>query len=189
MRIILASQSPRRRELLDLLKVEYEVIPSKAEEKKQEGLAIVEQAKQIAYTKAKDIFNRTSGDRIVIGADTIVVKDGQIYEKPKDNQDAVRILNELNNDVHQVITGLCIIIQSEGKFKQYLDYDITDVYFKEITQDEILEWVNTGKASDKAGAYAIQSEFGVHINKIEGNYSTVVGLPIHKLYDVIKEYI
>ena len=189
MKIILASQSPRRRELMNLLKIKYEVIPSEVDEALEGGLAIVEQSKRLAYIKAKEVFNNTSGDRIVISADTIVVKDGKIYGKPKDEQNAVQMLNELKNASHQVITSLCIMIQDSGQFKQYLDYDLAEVYFKDITQEEIEKWVDSGKSLDKAGGYAIQSEFCVHIGKIEGNYTTIVGLPMHKLYDVIKQYI
>ena len=189
MKIILASQSPRRRELMDLLKIEYDVMPSGADETFEEGLSIVEQSKRLAYIKAKEIFNKTSGDRIVIGSDTMVLKEGKVYEKPKDKKDAIRMLNELKNDMHQVITSLCVLVQKEGRFKQYLDYDIANVHFKEMTEEEILRWVNENNPMDVAGAYAIQSKFSVHIDKIEGNYTTVVGLPIHKLYDAIKEYI
>lgn len=189
MKIILASQSSRRKELMDLLKIKYEVMPSGADETFEKGLSITEQSKRLAYIKAKEVFNKTSGDRIVIGSDSMVIKDKKIYGKPKDRQDAIKVLNELKNTSHLVITSLCVMIQDEGKFKQYLDYDLAEVYFKDISQDEIEKWVDTGKALDKAGGYAIQSEFCVFIDKIEGNYTTIVGLPMHKLYDVIKPYI
>lgn len=189
MKIILASQSPRRRELIDLLNIKYEVIPSGADETFEEGLSIIEQSKRLAYIKAKEVFNKTSGDRIVIGSDSMLIKNGKTYGKPKDNEDAIQILNELKNSSHQVITSLCVIMQDKGQFKQYLDYDLAEVYFKDMTGEEIQKWVNTGEALDKAGGYAIQSEFCVYVDKIEGNYTTVVGLPMHKLYEVIKEYI
>lgn len=189
MRIILASQSPRRKELMDLLNIKYEVIPSEIDETFEEGLSIVEQSKRLAYIKAKEIFNKTSEDRVVIGSDSMVIKNGKVYGKPKDNQEVAKILNELRDSSHQVITSLCVMIQNKGGFKQYIDYDIAEVYFKDMTGEEIQKWISTGKALDKAGGYAIQSEFCVHINKIEGNYTTVVGLPMHKLYEVIKEYI
>lgn len=189
MKIILASQSPRRKELMDLLKIKYEVIPSEVDENFEEGLSIVEQSKRLAYIKAKEIFNKTSGDRIVIGADSLVIKNGKIYGKPKNEEDAIQILNELKKSSHQVITSLCVMTQDKGQFKQYLDYDMAEVYFKDMTEEEIKKWVQTGKPLDKAGGYAIQSEFCVYVDKIEGNYTTVVGLPMHKLYEVIKEYI
>ncbi len=189
MKIILASQSPRRRELLDLLKIKYEIMPSMVEETLEEGLSIIEQSKRLAYIKAKEIFNKTTGDRIIIGSDSMVIKKGKIYGKPKDEQDAIRMIQELNNSSHQVITSLCVMIQDNGQFKEYLDYDIAKVYLNDMTQNEIEKWVKEGKALDKAGAYAIQSEFCIYVNKIEGNYTTIVGLPMHKLYDAIKEYI
>ncbi len=189
MRIILASQSPRRRELMDLLKIKYEVIPSEFDETFEEGLSITEQSKRLAYIKAKEIFNKTTEDRIVIGADSMVIKDGKIYGKPKDRNEAIKDLNELKNASHQVITSLCIMIQDKGKFKQYLDYDLAEVYLKDMTESEIKKWVDEGSPFDKAGGYAIQSEFCVYVEKIKGNYTTIVGLPMHKLYNVIKEYI
>ncbi len=189
MKIILASQSPRRKELLDLLKIKYEIIPSKVNETLEEGLSIIEQSKRLAYIKAKEIFNKTEGDRIIIGSDSMVIKDGKIYGKPKDEQDAINMIKQLNNSSHQVITSLCVMIQDNGQFKEYLDYDIAKVYLNDMTQNEIEKWVKEGKALDKAGAYAIQSEFCIYVNKIEGNYTTIVGLPMHKLYSAIKEYI
>ena len=189
MKIILASQSPRRKELLDLLKIKYEIIPSKVNETLEEGLSIIEQTKRLAYIKAKEIFNKTEGDRIIIGSDSMVIKDGKIYGKPKDEQDAINMIKQLNNSSHQVITSLCVMILDNGQFKEYLDYDIAKVYLNDMTQNEIEKWVKEGKALDKAGAYAIQSEFCIYVNKIEGNYTTIVGLPMHKLYSAIKEYI
>lgn len=188
MKIILASQSERRKELLDLMKIKYEIMPSNADETFEDGLSIGEQSKRLAYIKAKEVFNKTFGDRIVIGSDTMVIKDKEVFGKPKDVNDAFRMLNLLKNDKHQVITSLCVLIQDDENFKQYIDCDITTVYLKDMTDEEIKKWIKSGEAMDKAGAYAIQSEFGVFVEKIDGNNSTVIGLPIHKLYDVIKEY-
>ena len=189
MKIILASQSPRRKELMDLLNINYEIIVSNADETLEKSLTIEEQAKKLSYIKAKTVFDKTSGDRIVIGSDTMVVKNGKIYGKPKDNQDAFKMLKELKNTKHQAITGLAILVEKDGKYEEYLDYDIAEVYFKDMTDEEITNWINTGKALDKAGAYAVQDEFIVFIEKFNGNYSTIMGLPIHKVYDVLKKYI
>lgn len=189
MKIILASQSPRRKELMDFLNINYEIIVSNADETLEKGLTIEEQAKRLSYIKAKTVFDKTSGDRIVIGSDTMVVKNGKIYGKPKDNQDAFKMLKELKNTKHQAITGLAILVEKDGKYEEYLDYDMAEVYFKDMTDEEITNWINTGKALDKAGAYAVQDEFIVFFEKINGNYSTVMGLPIHKVYDVLKKYI
>lgn len=189
MKIILASQSPRRKELLGLFVKDFDVIVSNVDETFEEGLSIYEQSKRLSYKKAKAVFDKTSDNRIVIGSDTMVLKNGKVYEKPKDRNDAIRMIQELRNSKHEVITSLTVLIQDGEKYSEYIDYDITKVYFKNITDDEIEKWVDTGKAYDKAGAYAIQSEFGVFVEKIEGNYFTVVGLPIHKLYEVVKGYL
>lgn len=187
MKIILASKSPRRKELLDLLKVKYEIKVSNAEETIEKELKPEEQAKKLAYIKAKTVFDETEGDRIIIGSDTMVVKDGKIYGKPKDKEDALKILKELNGQKHEVITGLAILVQKGNKYQEHITYDKTQVKIKDMSEKEIINWIDTGEAYDKAGAYAIQGEFSIFIEKIDGNYSTVVGLPIHKVYDILKE--
>lgn len=187
MRIILASKSPRRKELLALLNVEYEVIVSEADETLEEGITIEEQAKRLSFVKAKTVFDETTGDRIVIGSDTMVIKNNKIYGKPKDREEAFKMLKELQGTNHKVITGLAILVEKNGEYKKYLDYDIADVYFKDISDEEINNWIDTGEAYDKAGAYAVQGKFMVFIEKFNGNFATVMGLPIHKLYDVIKK--
>lgn len=187
MRIILASKSPRRKELLDLINIKYEVICSNADEIFEEGLDIIEQSKRLGYIKAKTVFDKTGGNRIVIGSDTMVEKDGKIYEKPKDKEDAIRMLEELKNGKHRVITSLCVLAEKNRKSFKYIDCDITEVYLKDISKEEIEKWVDENNPVDKAGAYAIQSKFTVFVEKIIGNYNTVVGLPVHKLYDILKQ--
>ena len=191
MKIILASASPRRKELLKTIIPEFEIIVSEAEETLIDELSPEEQAMRLSYLKAKNVFDKTKGDRIIIGSDTIVIKNGKIYGKPKDEKQAKQMIKELLGEdrTHYVITGLSIIVQKNGECKEYKTVDKVKVYLKNIADDEIDKWINTGKAIDKAGAYAIQEEFGVHVEKIEGNYATVVGLPVHKVYEIIKEYI
>lgn len=190
MRVILASGSPRRKELMDTLEIDYEVIVSNADETLEKGLSLEEQSKKLGYIKAKAVFDETSGDRIVIGSDTMVVKDNKIYGKPKDKQDAINMLNELKNNKHQVFTSLAILVQKGEEYKEYIDCDTTEVYFSDMTEAEIEKWVDSGEAYDKAGAYGVQSsKFAVFIDKINGNYATIVGLPIHKVYNVLKNYI
>ena len=186
MRVILASKSPRRKEIMDLLNIDYEIIVSDVEEKIEESLSIEEQSKKLGYIKAKVVFDETNGDRIVIGSDTIVVKNGKIYGKPKDREDAIKILKELKNSKHEVITSLAILKQKDNKYQEFIDYDITEVYINDMSDEEIEKWVDTGKAYDKAGAYAIQTEFAKFVEKINGNYLTVMGLPINKLYKELK---
>ena len=189
MKIILASGSPRRKELLKLIVSEFDIIVSGVDEKIENGKTPEEQVTELAYIKAKDVFNKTEGDRIVIGSDTIVTKNGKIYGKPKDEADAKNMIRELTSSdrIHSVITGLCVIVQKDGVIKEYKTYDEVKVFLKEMTDNEIDKWVDSGKAMDKAAAYGIQDEFCVFVEKIEGYYLTVVGLPNHKLYDILKE--
>ena len=188
MKIILASNSPRRKELLKLIIPEFDIIPSNINETLEEGVTLEERIENLAYQKAKSVFENTTGNRIIIGADTIVSKDDKIYGKPKDKANAKQMIKELiqGDRVHRVITGLAIIIEESGKIREYKTSETTKVYLKEMEDEEIEKWINTGKAIDKAGAYAIQGEFSVFIEKIEGNYTSVVGLPINKVYDIIK---
>ena len=187
MKIILASGSARRKELLEMMGLNFDVIISDCDETFEEGLSIEEQSKRLAYIKAKAVFDETDGDRIVIGSDTMVIKGNTIYGKPKDRQDAIKMLKDLRDNKHQAITSICVLSQIDGKYNEKIDYDVADVYFKKMTDKEIEKWVDSGNAYDKAGGYAVQSEFGVHIEKINGNFFTVMGLPIHKLYDIIKQ--
>lgn len=189
MKVILASGSPRRKELLKAITKDFEVIVSNSDESFQEGLTIEEQSKRIAYLKAKTVFDQIQGDRIVIGADTMVLKDGIIYGKPKDKQEAYQMLSNLQSAMNEVITGVSVLIEKDGIQKEYSDYDIGKVYISSINDREIQDWIDSGKAMDKAGAYAVQEEFAKYIEKIEGSYATVVGLPIHKVYQVIKQYL
>ena len=191
MRIILASGSPRRKELLELITPKFEVLVSGIDEKLKEGLTPQEQVIRLAYAKSKDIYEKTNGNRIIIGSDTIVTKNGKIYGKPKDRNDAKQMIKELleGDKIHSIITGLCVIIEKDGKYKEYKTFDEVKVFLKDISDKEIDKWIDTGNAMDKAGAYGIQNEFCVFVDKIEGNYTSVVGLPTHKLYDIIKEYI
>ncbi len=174
---------------MNLLTKNYEVIVSDADETHEEGLTIDEESKRLAYIKAKKVFEETSGDRIVIGSDTMVIKNNKVYEKPKDEQDAKIMLQELQGGNHQVITSICVLVENNGKYEEFIDYDKTNVYIKNMNNEEIDKWIQIGDSLDKAGAYAIQGEFGMFVEKIDGNYTTVVGLPIHKLYDILKKHI
>ena len=162
---------------------------SEVDETLEEGLSLEEQSKKLGYIKAKAVFDETTGDRVVIGSDTMVVKNGKLYGKPKNFEDAVEMLNTLKNDKHQVITSIAILSQEGENYAEYIDYDITDVYFKDMTGQEIINWINEGKCYDQAGGYAVQDKFAVYVDKIVGNYTTVVGLPIHKVYEYIKKWL
>ncbi len=187
MKIILASQSPRRREIMDLASIDYEVMVSNADETFEEGLTIEDQSKRLAFLKAKTIFDNTQDDRVIIGSDTMVIKGDKIYEKPKDRDDAIRMLKELQGNRHTVYTSLAVLIENKGDYKEYIELVKVDVYFKKMTDKEIEEYVDYENPYDKAGAYAIQSSFCRFVEKIYGDYYSVVGLPIGRIYDILKE--
>ena len=190
MKVILASKSPRRKEILSMITKEFDVIVSNEEEIMDDNLDIYNQAKVLAYIKAKSVFDKTAGDRIVVGSDTMVVDlDGRIYGKPKDREDAINMIKTLKNTKHNVITSLAILVEKDGEYTEYIDYDLAEVYFENMTEEEITRWIDTGEAYDKAGAYAVQGSFTKHIEKINGNFWTVMGLPVHKVYKILRQYI
>ena len=190
MKVILASASPRRKELLSLIVPEFDVIVSGVEELLKDGENLQEQVANLAYAKAKDVFDKTSGDRIVIGSDTLVAKNGKIFGKPANEDNAKQMIKALLTDdrTHDVITGLFVIVEKNGEREVYKTFDEVKVFLKSMSNDEIDKWIATGHAMDKAAAYGIQNEFCVFVEKIDGNYTSVVGLPTHKLYDIIKKY-
>lgn len=187
MKIILASKSPRRHELMNLGRFEYEILVSDEEEKIDETLTIEEQSKKLALDKAKIIFDNTQGDRAIIGADTIVVNNNEIYGKPKDRQDAVRMLRSLQGKTHKVYTSIAVLIENNGEYKEYNELHETKITVKSMSDYEISRYITDTNPYDKAGAYAIQGEFALFIEKIEGSYTNVVGLPIERVYEILKE--
>lgn len=187
MKVILASQSPRRAALLDLIKIDFEVMPSSYEEKITNSADIESMAKELAYGKALKVFDNTQGDRTIIAADTMVVKNERIFGKPKDRNDAIRMLKELEDDIHSVYTSLVILIEDRGEYKEYKEVVKTDITVNHISDEEILEYIDEEEPYDKAGAYAIQSSFCKYIDQIEGNYMSVIGLPVDKVYSILKE--
>ena len=190
MRIILASKSPRRKEILGMIVDKFDIMVSEEDEILDNTLSIKDQSIKLAYDKAKNIFNRTNGDRIVIGSDTIVVDENdKIYGKPKDREDAIKILNSIKGKEHRVFTSIAVLVSKNGKIYEDTDCDIARVYIDNMTDEEVAKWVDTGEAYDKAGAYAVQGRFAKHIEKIDGNFWTVMGLPINKVYNILKKYI
>lgn len=173
--IILASGSPRRHELLKKLCSNFKIEVSDAVEAvsadSPKNLAI-----QNAKLKAQDVFNKNPGS-IIIAADTIVVLNGKIFGKPKNLADAEKMLAQLAGKKHEVISGLAIC--ADGKI--FTDYDVTEVYFGEMTEAEIRDYVATGEPLDKSGSYALQGGATKFIEKIHGDWSNVVGLPIYRL--------
>ncbi len=180
--IILASNSPRRKEIFKNLGVDFQTIGSNIEEKVDEQLSPIEIAKHFSYIKAKDVSTKLEGDYIVIGADTIV-EYNKILGKPRNEQDAYNMLKLLSGKDHRVITGFAIIDCLTGQ--QFVDYESTKVYFKNLREEEIRSYIATGEYIGKAGAYAIQGKASLFIKKIEGDYFNVVGLPVFKLGEAL----
>lgn len=189
MKIILASQSPRRRALLQQMGFkDCEIISSQVKEEMDSSLGVQEQVKKISFEKAKKVFNETTGDRIVIGADTVVEKDNQIYGKPKDKEEARKMIRKFKNSTVNIITAMTVFIQKKDRKIQKVNSTTTEIYIKDMTEREIEKWLNTGKAMDKAGAFSIQDEFSMYIDKIVGDYNSAIGLSTSKLYDIINQY-
>ncbi|HZV12066.1 MAG TPA: Maf family protein [Candidatus Kapabacteria bacterium] len=183
--IILASASPRRIQLLRQIGIECDVHPSNIDEETdhKNPAALVE---DLALRKAREVGSRFPKG-IVIGADTIVVLDGNVLGKPKDAGDAKRMLRTLSGRTHTVYTGFCILDVETNK--NVCDHEATEVTFRELDDKEIADYVASGSPMDKAGSYGIQDDFGaVFVTRIAGDYYTVVGLPLAKLYTRLKEF-
>ena len=187
MRIILASSSPRRKELMNMLGITYEVISFDHDEVLNKEKTVYEQCMDIAFQKGKIVYDSFNEDVIVISSDTIVVLDDIIYGKPIDRNDAYNMISKLQGRDHEVVSALTVFSRINGIEKITETYDKTIVTVDSMNDSEINSWIDTGKAFGKAGAYAIQEEFGRFIKKIDGDYCTIVGLPVNKLYNILKD--
>lgn len=193
MKIVLASASPRRKELLIQMGLQFEVKVSKEEEKTEAALPqeMVEQLSgQKAWNVISEYFSDCQQDILVIGADTIVVQEKEIFGKPKSKEDACRMLRCLQGKNHQVYTGVTLCYQpagKAGKIQQLQFYEKTIVSFFPMSEEEIQKYIASGEPMDKAGAYGIQGQGACYISGIQGDYNNVVGLPIGRLYQEIKK--
>lgn len=185
MKLILASASPRRKELLEKTGLEFDIIPAKGEEVITKMLPW-EVVKELSFQKAKEIADLQTEECIVLGSDTIVAKGEQIMGKPKNEKDAFRMLSEIAGDVHQVYTGVTLIRTGE-KEKIITFAEKTEVYIYPMSDEEIGAYIATKDPMDKAGAYGIQGDFAIHVKGIQGDYYNVVGLPIGKVYQELKQ--
>lgn len=172
MELVLASQSPRRSELLQSAGIPFRVEAAHVDETLLPGESPETYVRRLARDKAEAVPGE-----LVLGADTVVVVDNQILGKPVDATDAVRMLRLLSGRRHEVLTGICL----KGR-ELILDHEITAVFFSPLTENEIRDYVATAEPLDKAGAYAIQGRASRFIERIEGSYSNVVGLPVAKVY-------
>ncbi|MGN0297954.1 MAG: Maf family protein [Lachnospiraceae bacterium] len=185
-KIVLASGSPRRKELLTQMGFTYEVRVSHAQEMAAATLP-ADKVMELAALKAWDIAQTMEEDGIIIGADTVVALDDQVLGKPHSEQEAFDMLQLLQGRTHSVFTGVCLVKKQGFSMSQDCFFEETKVTFYPMTEKEIWSYIETGECSDKAGAYGIQGRGGMYIEKIEGDYYNVVGLPIAPLYRHLKE--
>ena len=187
-KIILASASQRRRELMAQAGYEFEVQVSHKEETYSSETPD-EIVKELALLKARDIAEQNAvEDLVVIGADTVVAYQGAILGKPKSKEDAFAMIQSFQGDKHQVYTGVAILSYDEEGNETVVNHAVkTDVYVNSMTDEEIWKYIESDNVMDKAGSYGIQSGFAIHIEKIEGDYFNVVGLPISYIYNILKD--
>lgn len=197
--IILASASPRRKELLEQIGISFDICPAKGEEiitKSTPQEAVEElagcKAREVAgMVKAYETSHReivTPQDILIIGADTVVAYDDQILGKPRDADDAYRMLSMLAGKTHAVYTGVSLVLLGvSGRVGELTFHERTDVVMRAMTEQEILRYIQTGEPFDKAGSYAIQGKCAIYIDKINGDYNNVVGLPVAAIYRELKK--
>lgn len=190
MKILLASASPRRQELLKQIFDNFEVHTSSCEENavfKSPCDYVMELASQKALDVADHYLN-SEDETLIIGADTVVFFDGTILGKPYDKSDAYQMIKSISGNTHEVYTGISLVHIKNHKKTVYCSYECTKVHVKELSEDEIATYINTPEPYDKAGSYGIQGLFSRHISGIEGDYFNVVGLPVHLLYEELKNH-
>ena len=180
-KVILASKSPRRQELLKEIVEDFDIVVSTSKEKRPLFVSLKKVPMYLAKQKATEIYKKNK-DSLVIGADTVVICNNEILGKPKDKQDAKRMITMLSNKTHIVVTGVYLICKEYKK----AFYEVTEVTFKNMSQKEIDSYCELTNIYDKAGAYAIQEDAGQYIEKINGSYTNVVGLPVEALKKYIK---
>ena len=183
-KIILASKSPRRRELMELLHIPFDVIVSDIDERIDPQNDLVKEIEKLSYRKAEAVF-KDHPDALVIGSDTIVKIGNDILGKPKDIEQAEAMLKELSDNTHEVVTGVSILYKDQTETFS----SVAKVTFYPLDEKEISEYIATNEPMDKAGSYAIQGDAAKFIRSIEGDYYTIVGLPIAELYHRLKKYL
>ena len=183
-RIILASKSPRRKELMELLRVPFDIIVSDIEENIDYDNDLVKEIEKLSYQKAEAVF-RDHDDALVIGADTIVKIGNDVLGKPHSIEEAKKMLRELSDNTHEVVTGVTIMYGDNVEtFSK-----VASVTFYPLTDEEIDEYIKTNEPLDKAGSYAIQGDGAKFIKEIDGDFYTIVGLPVAELYHRLKKYL
>ncbi|EOU1109111.1 Maf-like protein [Clostridium perfringens] len=187
MKVILASKSPRRVEILEKIVKEFEVVQSNFDENTIDFKGDVEKyVKDLSINKAIEVSKRLNEPSIVIAADTVVFQNGKVLEKPKNEEDAFSMLSSLSGNTHKVYSGICLINTYDDTV--VTDCDCTEVKFSELNPRQIRNYINSGEPMDKAGAYGIQGLGGAFVERIEGCYYNVMGLPLNKLYKALENY-
>lgn len=187
MKVILASKSPRRVEILEKIVKEFEVVQSNFDENTIDFKGDIEKyVKDLSRNKAIEVSKRLNEPSIVIAADTVVFQNGKVLEKPKNEEDAFSMLSSLSGNTHKVYSGICLINTYDDTV--VTDCDCTEVRFSELNPRQIRNYINSGEPMDKAGAYGIQGLGGAFVERIEGCYYNVMGLPLNKLYKALENY-
>ena len=182
--VILASASPRRKELFSFICDDYKIIPAFKDEVVDNSLEVTEIPKVLAYNKCREIAEQNP-DSLVVGCDTVVTYNNEVMGKPKDKSDAFEMLKKLSDKTHEVISGTCIYFKGE-----YISFStVTKVTFKELSDNDIKAYIATGESDDKAGAYGIQGLGCMLVKGIEGDYFNVVGLAVSELADLLDKVI
>lgn len=189
--VVLASASPRRTELLKLAGIDHRVMPSECAEVIRSSVP-KDVVMELAFQKAEEVYKRYEKEHpeeefLVIGSDTVVAAEDQILGKPKDEEDAFQMISMLQGSVHQVYTGVSILVKKDGEMTENTFFECSDVKVYEMDEDEIRGYISTGEPMDKAGAYGIQGAFAVYIRGIEGDYNNIVGLPVARVYQELKK--
>ncbi|MBR4910411.1 MAG: septum formation protein Maf [Clostridia bacterium] len=184
MRIILASKSPRRRELLSLLNLDFTVMSEEVDETIDQSLPIESEIKRLSLEKAKAVASKAGENSIIISADTAVVLGDRVFGKPKDRAAAVGMLRALSGKTHKVITGVTVLSGAGSDTRAA----VTEVTFKELNDAEINAYIDTGDPFDKAGAYALQGISCVFVSGIKGDHFNVYGLPVSLLADMLRGF-
>lgn len=184
-RILLASKSPRRTELLKGLGLEFTAVSKDVDESFPPEMDITQVPRYLAEKKAMAFQNDLGPNELLITADTVVIVDHEILNKPGDKEEAIQMLQKLSGKVHQVITGVCMMDHR----KTVIFDDCTEVHFKTLQQDEIFDYIDKYQPFDKAGAYGVQEWIGyVAVYKMIGSFYTVMGLPVHRVYEELKKW-
>lgn len=185
-KIILASASPRRSEILHNMGLEFTVMPA-ADEEKTEKLRPAEVVEDLSLSKAMDISQKAEQDALIIGADTVVAYEGKILGKPQDQRDAFETLKRLQGKTHQVYTGVTVLYRTAETWEPVTFSECTKVTFYAVSDEEIQRYVESGEGMDKAGSYGIQGYFGRYVKKIDGDYFNVVGFPAARMFYELKK--